>query len=163
MGDAHYVPTPIFKNINHSLKGSKRDTKTTNYINIWDVRSITHRQTKNKKGLFEITRDLTIKRKLVIMYVNSMWIDKHSNFIQNLKQIQFVWKQREMYFGSDDSYAVPSVKNWRGCQSLSLLSVSKKNERKTKKNERFTWFWALFVIKQWSQVEGSSPNASGVD
>ena len=67
------------------------------------------------------------------MYVNSMWIDKHSNFIQNLKQIQIVWKQREMYFGSDDSYAVPSVKNWRGCQSLSLLSVSKKNERKTKK------------------------------
>ena len=42
-------------------------------------------------------------------------------------------------------------------------ALAKKMSGKLKKNERFTWFWALFVIKQWSQVEGSSPNASGVD
>ena len=109
--------------------------------------------------------------------------------------------------------------SWRGCQSLSLMSVSKKNERKTNnyarfswfepylltsseaecrvavsashfkvhmagtvdvnarvwvswalaKNERktnkhshFSWFWALFVIKQCSRVVGSSLNVSGV-
>ena len=51
--------------------------------------------------------------------------------------------------------------NWCGCQNLSLLSVSK-NERKTNKNASFSWFWVLFVIKQWSRVEGNSHNASGV-
>ena len=52
--------------------------------------------------------------------------------------------------------------NWRSCQHLSLQSVSKNNERKTIKNARFSWFWALFVIKQWSREEGSSSNALGV-
>ena len=40
-----------------------------------------------------------------------------------------------------------------------------KNEPKTNKItrfSRFSWFWALFVIKQWSRVEGSSLNNSGV-
>ena len=109
--------------------------------------------------------------------------------------------------------------SWRGCQSLSLMSVSKKmsgkliimhvflgfepylltsseaecrvavsashfkvhmagtvdvnarvwvswalakNERKTNKHSRFSWFWALFVIKQCSRVVGSSLNVSSV-
>ena len=55
--------------------------------------------------------------------------------------------------------------NWRGYHNFSLLSVRKKNQRKTNKTARFSWFWALFVIKQWSRgrVEGNSPNTSGVD
>ena len=41
--------------------------------------------------------------------------------------------------------------NWRGCQNLNLLSVSKKNERKFNKIARFSWFWALVLIKQWAE------------
>ena len=37
-----------------------------------------------------------------------------------------------------------------------------KNQRKTNKTARFSWFWALFVIKQWSRMDWNSPNASGV-
>ena len=32
----------------------------------------------------------------------------------------------------------------------------------TNKIARFSWFQVLFVIKQWSRVEGSSPNTSAV-
>ena len=46
--------------------------------------------------------------------------------------------------------------SWRGCQNLSILSVSKKYEWKTNKYALFSWFWALFVIKQWSRIVGSS-------
>ena len=51
--------------------------------------------------------------------------------------------------------------NKRGYQNGSLLTVSKKNEQKNIKNARFSWFLALFVIKQGSRVEGSRPNPSG--
>ena len=38
----------------------------------------------------------------------------------------------------------------------SILSVSKKYEWKANKYALFSWFWALFVIKQWSRIVGSS-------
>ena len=37
-----------------------------------------------------------------------------------------------------------------------------KNKRKSNEHARFSWFWAIFVIKQCSRVEGSSHNISGV-
>ena len=55
-----------------------------------------------------------------------------------------------------------SCYNCRGFQNLSLLSVSEKNQRKVNKIEQFSWFWAIFVIKQCNRVEACSPNSSTV-
>ena len=71
------------------------------------------------------------------------------------------WSRVEASYPNTSGLDLLSWKNKRGCQNWSLLSVSK-NERKTNKNASFSWFWVLFVIKQWSRVEGNSHNASGV-
>ena len=41
-------------------------------------------------------------------------------------------------------------------------ALAKRNERKPIKNARFSWFWAFFVIKKWSRVEGSGSITSVV-
>ena len=37
--------------------------------------------------------------------------------------------------------------SWRGCQNLSILSVSKKYEWKTNKYALFSWFWVPFCYQ----------------
>ena len=66
------------------------------------------------------------------------------------------WSRVEVSSPNTSTVGLHGWYNWRGCQNLNLMCVSKKNERKFSKIACFSWFWALFLIKQWSRVEGGS-------
>ena len=55
------------------------------------------------------------------------------------------WSRVKSSNSNTSSVGSYSWYNWFGCQNLSSLSVSKKNERETNKIVRFSWFWALLL------------------